>query len=362
MEIKQPEWPSGDQKAWDTLFTEGDILDGHGPLSHWRQTTRRKCAQSYGYWLAFLAQEGHLVDTTCPANRTTPEAVEAFVETTLCRCSVETTHMRLAELTKIVRAMSPMTDWSWLENAERNLRQRCRHGELKRRAVVTARELYDWGLRRIRAVDADVTLSVKERAVGYRQGLVVALLIARPLRLRTFLNLRLDHNLVETGGQFTLSLAAEDMKDNKARDFPLPPGLDRAMARYLSHYRQILLDGAQSDALWITKDGRAFSSPGFVGCLAKLTLREFGETLRPHAFRHIAATSVAIDDPEHVAIMATILGHSTLNTSEAYYNRARSIEATSAYQGVVRDLRKSQARQIRRPGSRRPRLNTEQTS
>ncbi len=356
MEIKQPDWPTCDQMAWDTVFAEGDILDGRGPLAHWRETTRQKCAQSYGYWLAFLAREGRFDNATSPADRVTPEAVKAYVNSTLERCSMETTHMRLNELGKIVRAMSPTTNWAWLRNAERRLRKQCRHGELKRRAGVSASDLYEWGVDRMNRVDADDTLSPKERAIQYRQGLIVALLIARPVRLRTFLGLRIGKGLVQANGKFVLSLGREDLKDNKAREFPLPSGLEDKMARYLSHHRQVLLEGANTNALWITKYGRGYSTSGFVGSLAKLTHREFGETLRPHAFRHIAATSIALDDPENVNIIATILGHASLSTSETYYNRAKGIEATHAYQDVVRELRKSAERTMKQKGAKRPKL------
>ncbi|CUH44495.1 site-specific integrase [Ruegeria atlantica] len=362
MEVKQPDWPASDQMAWDTLFVEGDILDGQGPLAHWRQTTRQKCAQSYGYWLAFVARTDGLGETTNPADRVNPDTVKAFVQDTLGRCSTETTHMRLNELGKIVRAMSRTTDWAWLRNVENRLRKQCRHGEIKRRAGITALDLYNWGLDRMNEADANQTLSPKNRAIQFRQGLIVALLVARPLRKRTFLGLRIGKGLVETNGNYVLSLDREDLKDNKARDFPLPSGLKGKMARYLSHHRKILLQDATSDALWISKYGGAYTTSGFVGSLAKLTFREFGETLRPHAFRHIAATSVALDDPENVNIIATILGHASLSTSEAYYNRAQGIEAINAYQDVVRDLRKSADRQKPQAGARRPRLKWKETA
>ncbi|NDR57911.1 tyrosine-type recombinase/integrase [Aliiruegeria sabulilitoris] len=362
IELKQADWPCEDRKAWEALFAEGDILDGRGPLAHWRETTRRKCAQSYGYWLAYLERMGQLGGTTHPADRLTPETVKAYVETTLDRCTVETTHMRLNELAKVVRAMSPESDWEWLTNVEGRLRKQCRHGELKRRAGVTALDLYAWGFGRMQSAEADETLSPKERAVQYRQGLLIAFMISRPLRRRSLLALRVGKGLVETGGHFFLCLEPAEMKDNKALDQQLPLGLEGVMARYLSHHREILLDGAKTDALWVTKYGGEFSVSGFVGSLAKLTRREFGEVLRPHAFRHIAATSVALEDPENVNIIASVLRHGSLETSETYYNRARGIDAIQSYQNVVRDIRKSAGRKRLQLGGRRPRMSKRDTA
>lgn len=361
-EIRMKDWPPGDRAAWDTLFTEGDILDGRGTLAHWREGTRRKCAQTYGIWLGFLSQTGRL-DLTChPTHRVTPEAVRDYIDATLMRCKPITALMRVVDLEQISKAMAPKSDWRWMRIAIGRLRHLAYLGEIKPRAAVSARELYEWGLQRMAKVEADTSISPKARAVRYREGLLVALLISRPIRLRPLLALKVGGSLTRTHSGFSLSIGADEMKDRKARDFPLPHALNGAMDRYLSHDRLVLLDGKQSDALWITKDGRAFSEPGFVGQLAKLTRREFGEALRPHAFRHIAATSVALEDPEHVGIITSILGHSTLSTSERYYNRAQSIEATHAYQGLIKDLRKAEVRERPRKGERRPRRPAKETA
>lgn len=96
--------------------------------------------------------------------------------------------MRLTELKKIDPAMSPETNFEWLKKAEDRLRRRCRHGQKKQRAAVTARELYDWGLDQVARAEADQGLSARDCAVQYRQGLVVTLLIARPIRQRAFLS------------------------------------------------------------------------------------------------------------------------------------------------------------------------------
>lgn len=353
LELKPEHWPEQDRAAWDALFAKGSILDGTGPLAHWAPATRIKCAQSYGFWLAFLAQMERLEESVPPADRLTVETVAAYIDDALLRCTVETVHMRLAELLSIARAMAPGREWAWLERAVRCLRAQCQHGRLKPRAGISARELYDWGLARMQASEAAKDLSDKVRAVRFREGLTVSLLIARPLRLRSFLNLEIDRHLIRRGGRSVITLAPEDVKDQKAREYPFPSGLERAMRRYLEWHRPILLDGTASRALWITKDGRPFSVPGFVGQLAKLTTREFGETLRPHAFRHIAATTIAIDDPEHYRIVASILGHSSLAMAEKHYNRARGVEALRSFQELMHEARQ-EALQLAGRDRRRP--------
>jgi hypothetical protein len=51
------------------------------------------------------------------------------------------------------------------------------------------------------------------------------------------------------------------------------------------------------------------------------------------------ATAIAIVDPEHVHIIADVLGHSTLSTSERHYNQARGLEAGRRYHCTIEELR-----------------------
>ena len=49
--------------------------------------------------------------------------------------------------------------------------------------------------------------------------------------------------------------------------------------------------------------------------LRKHTAERFGQSLSPHLFRDCAATTIATDDPDHVAIIPSILGHTTSRTA-----------------------------------------------
>ena len=144
------------------------------------------------------------------------------------------------------------------------------------------------------------------------------------------------------------------MKDKRARRYPLPIELEAPMRRYLTEHRSILLGGAKTDALWISRRGTPISQDTFTGCLAQLTRRHFGLTLRPHAFRHIAATSIAEVDPCHVGMICDILGHATLNMAERHYNRASAVTASSRMQSLVQEIRREARKTERRSRWRLP--------
>lgn len=346
--LKQEHWPEADRVAWDALFVAGDIFDGSGPCARWSEGSRSMRARSYGYWLGFLARSGRLETRRDVTERATPSTIMAFVEGERARCSVKTTSMRLLDLYVLLRSMNQDRDWTWLARIVRRLQAQCSHGELKPQAGVTASCISRWAFNQMQAAEDREDVSDKQRALLFRDGLMLGLLIARPLRARTFIAIEIDRHLIQQTDGFVLRFAPEDMKDRKAHDMPVPIDLSEPMRRYLSHYRPLLLQGAVTSRLWVSVRGGALSIRGFSTHLADVTLREFGEALRPHAFRHIVATTIALTDPEHVNITASILGHSTLEMSQKHYNRARRVEAIAAHQDLVQSIRREARQRARR--------------
>jgi integrase len=110
---------------------------------------------------------------------------------------------------------------------------------------------------------------------------------------------------------------------------------------YLDNWRPILLRDQISQALWISERGVPLSADSYQSGLALLTEREFSVTLRPHAFRHIAATTIAEKNPEEAGVIRDVLGHATIRTSEMYYNRAEARAACGRLQALVDKVRKS---------------------
>ena len=83
------------------------------------------------------------------------------------------------------------------------------------------------------------------------------------------------------------------------------------------------------------------------------TAAAFGQPVNPHLFRDCAATSIAIDDPEHVRIASQILGHRSTATTERYYNQAQSIDAARRYQDFLVGLRSGTMRDDPQPAESR---------
>lgn len=345
--LKRIDWPKADRLAWDKLFMEGDILDGVGPCFHWSAGSRSKREQSYGHWLGFCQSVGALHALPEVTDRATEDRIQGFLKFELARCCPRTVYMHAEDLWTVFRAMSPHKGWRWLGKIVGRLRSNCASGQLKPRLGISADEIYAWALARMGDVDSLHEVTDVRRAALFRDTLMVGVLVATGLRLRTFIAIDLERHLGLQVNGFTLSFMPEDMKNKKAHKFFLPADLTEPMHRYLQNYRPKLLGVRSGTRLWITQRGKPFSYFGFQRQLPELMLEVFGIELRPHAFRSIIATSIATDDPDHVNIIAEVLQHSTLGMSEIHYNRANGVRAMSSLQQMVQELRRGARRRDR---------------
>jgi integrase len=204
--------------------------------------------------------------------------------------------------------------------------------------------LFDLGLELIARAERERTDCA--HAVVHRDGLLVALLAARPLRLRNLAGLALDRTLVFRGTHWWIEFPAPDTKTKEPIEVPWPEPLAAPLEAYLARDRRVLaqLRGGSmhsvGGALWISRHGLPLSRETIYGCIRGRTLEGLGRAINPHLFRDCVATSIAIDDPRHIHIASRLLGHRKISTAEQYYNQARGIEASRLLQDVVLSLRR----------------------
>lgn len=333
--LKFEDWPQPDRSAWDALFAPGDLFDDLGPCQSWTEGSRRKRRQGYGQWLSFLMRRQPETLALAPSERVTQSRVRAYIEECEARLQPKSTAGLILDLHVIASAISPDAEWSWLATACSRLQTKADRRSLPAPHPITASQIFQWSLARMEEVEEDGRLQPLKKAIWFRQALMIGFLIARPVRRRALLAMKVEQHLVEVSDRFHLQFAAEDMKDKKDRDFPLPADLATPMRLYLNVHRPVLLNGKISDFLWINQNGDPITPDGLARELPKLTERHLGTALRPHAFRHVAATSIAEFDPEHVNIIRDILGHTTLDMAEKHYNRATGISSCNALQSII---------------------------
>jgi integrase/recombinase XerD len=339
--LKVNEWPETDQQAWCALFAPGDILDGTmGAGCHWTEETRRKYGKGYGRWLTFLITTCQLDQGTPPAARVTPDRVVAYMDKLSDDGIADWTLWgRIAELLAVARAFDSGIDWSWLRRIVRYLETNSVDSRNKLPRLRPAGEIAAWAYGRMDEIIANPP--VLDPASHFRDALMIGLLITCPtMRLSNLAMIEIGRHLRLLEDSYHLSFNADETKTSKPMSIPVPASLTPYISHYIDAVRPGLLKGADSQRLWINRYGKPMKDKGIYLRITTVTERAFGAPINPHLFRDCAATTVAIDDPEHVGTAAHVLGHDDPRTTEKHYIQANSLAAGRRLRKSVDALRK----------------------
>jgi integrase/recombinase XerD len=244
--------------------------------------------------------------------------------------------------------MNLQRDWVWIYRSAASVRSRHEPAKPKRHRLVGSGVLLDLGLAMMTRGESEKAL--RRRLLTYRDGLLIALLAARPLRIRNLAQLALDRNVVRRGEAWWIEIEAAQTKTRQRFELPWPQGLASHLEYYLSEIRPVLAARQgrwtrhAGDALWLSTDGSPMSIKTIYERIIINTEAALGQRINPHLFRDCAATSVAIEDPEHVGIASQLLGHRRVSTTERYYNQARAVEACRQLQDFLISLRQRPSR------------------
>lgn len=332
--LQPVDWPEPDRQRWEVANQDGDILDGRGPAAHWRDKTRRQVRKCFGQFVDWCLQQGHSGDI---ATGITPEQVVAYVaHLEVHGLAPVTVRNRIRDLREALRVMCPDKDWGWLKHMVCRLEFRTQHNPKRNTPILHPRELLMTALAHIDTAERNEVLSQRDKARRVRDGLIVALLAARPIRANNFSSARIGQHLQRNGSGYTLAFTAEETKHKRPLNEPVPEVLVPYLVRYLEQHRQHLMS-FDTDRLWI--GDRPFGKPlaytGLYHLVRRVTFTLTGTAISPHAFRHSAATAIAVDVPEQVGIASALLSHFDAKITERHYNRASSITAARTLQKAV---------------------------
>ena len=338
--IPVDQWPELDQFAWRRAVASRGLLDDGGGLANLRPSTQRLRAGAYGHWLGWPGVSGRLDPMLPPAERLTPEAIDQFVSSIRLRNAPCTVSMKVSSLWLAVRAMFPDRDWAWLGAIALRLNRRAEPAREKRSRLIPPKVLLAFDIELMETAEHTNGDRRRPPVAIYRDGLMIALLAARPLRSRNFLEIEIDRHLIWQAGTFYLLFSGQETKNHRFLEFPIPAELIPFMKRYLDHHRPALCNDHErlGSRLWLSKDGRPLAQSNFYQNITQLTRARFGKPINPHLFRDCAATFIALDEPEQVQITMNILGHTSLATSERYYNDAQSLAALGLYNNHIRTI------------------------
>lgn len=341
--LRVEEWPQQDALRWLKAREPRAKLFAERSAADWRLTTATKAEEGYGMYLHWLADRGFLDHAVTMEQRVTHEAIQQFASEYAEGRAPLTVAGTVRDIALVLRACSPphgvkwLTDLSWRAmNASKPIRPKLPH-------IASPGALY--GLGKMLMTEGRWHGDGKSwsGARMYRDGLMIACLAVRPLRLGEHMALRLGHTLTREGERWHIAVPPSSTKTNRWRRDSFPAFLTPAMDYYVEQVRSVLpREKADLDDgwFWLGTDGRL--NPSTVSStISRLTLKRLGKAVSPHRFRDSAATAIALEMPKHIGITKSVLGHASLQTSQDHYNQAHSFSASAELAEVVEELRRS---------------------
>ena len=335
------EWPELDQQLWAKARRKAHKLDDPGWAGELRPASIVIAETGYGFWLRWLASSAPLSLEDRPGARLSRSLVVDFAESYLEGRAGNTVNQALRGLHRAVRAMEERHDFRWVDRLARHYAAMPKVKN-KQTRVVPVSELYRFGLDLMERNATDRPLT-PFAAYKFRDGLMIGLLAAHPDRLRNFHDLRLGATLIRDKSGYHVTHQSSEMKDHQDRAYSVMDSLTTWLDHYVDVVRPALLKSTPPEDdtghLWISQHGTPMKPGSISTRVSKLTKAEFGRTIPPHMFRDCAATSIALEDPEHVWITMPVLGHAGPSMAERAYNQASQLSASKRFSRGLAGLR-----------------------
>jgi integrase/recombinase XerD len=339
------DWPKIDRERWRRAQEPAAFMEDDKPATRWSAARRRIVEQAYGQWLAFLHRNGMLDPSSGPGERATADRLSEFVAELRARVAPVSAAMMLGALVRMFSALEPERDWGALARVYNHLRQTAAPSRDKLSRLVRASGLFELGLRLMDSCEeADRPQYVPMR---YRDGLIIALLIACPMRIKNLANLVIGQHLVSDGCEYRLKLSAGETKTGRPYHAAVPSELMPYIDGWLQVHRpNIQLTGTRKGQvgveghLWLGRYGRPMHSAAIRHQIKERTRHAFGRHVWPHLFRDCAVTELVDCAPEEIAIAPDLLGHADLATTKKHYIQAVGMQAHARVQEVIAALRR----------------------
>jgi integrase len=338
------DWPREDQIAWANATKGGDVFEA-GPAKHWRAPTRRLVEQSVGRFFGWVGDQMDSVSLALP-DRAAPEIIRTYATWLADRVSPVTAHGHIRDLEEYSRVAWPDRDRSALIRVARSLSWRAVPSKDKRSRLQSIPDLGALGKRLMADAHTRQDQDPRLPLTQYRDGLAIAFLALRPLRIRAFGSLQIGVHLVQSGATWQVIIPPDLSKTHRHWEAGFPNDLLPELDHYLRTVRPALMQlrgrwhSDPGRAFWISQDGSALKPKALGEAITKRTGEAFGLPISPHFFRDCAATTLAQESPENVRLATPLLGHTHPKMTEAAYNQASQRLAGDKHLDALAKLRR----------------------
>jgi integrase len=281
-------------------------------------------------------QRHGILDSLSPAvGQVTQANVALYVDELKARVRSFTVWNAVYKLRRAAELMNLQGDYCWLREIENDLALLA-EPKSKLDRLMLAERLVEAGLTLVAEARKSAKNHIK-RAKDVRNGLMIALLAACPIRIKNFADLEIGRTLKQVDGRWWITLPASSTKTHRIDERRVPKYLNKIIEFYLTQARLRLI-GSKSSGNWLwisSRTGGRFTTKNLGTLISKITLQTIGVDVSPHLFRTAAATSSALYGGRTPHLASAVLGHTDPRVTHEHYNRASSVNAAKAYAAIV---------------------------
>jgi integrase len=313
-----------------------------GVASHLAPVSQADIARRYGLYLDFLQRSERLDPAKCATTLVTPDNVTGFITELQARVRSVTVWNSVYKLRRAAQLIAPGTDFEWLAEIERDIALVMVPRSKADRLVLTER-LVEAGLTLIREAEM-FGKTAFARAVGVRNGLLIALLALHPIRVKNFAALTISSTIINIGGRWWLHVPSDDTKSRRVDERQVPAFITDVVNRYVATHRPVLCRGvAEQLALWVSSTtGRRLTTKNLGTLISKITREAIGVDVSPHLFRTAGASTAAVYGGNYPHLASAVLGHRDPRVAEEHYNFAMGISAGEEYASITQLYRQQE--------------------
>ena len=173
-------------------------------------------------------------------------------------------------------------------------------------------------------------------ACRYRDALILALLVCRPLRSRNIREMELGMNLYKEVDTWKLRFLRHQAK---ARHYvcDFPRQLADWLEFFLADVRPVLSENIKTKVVFLTKSGKPLTPQDLWRRLRQIGEEYLGLQTNPHMFRYLIPSAYLVKYPNALDQMQALLGHSTIQTTIRCYVHTYSQVASRKVAEKIRE-------------------------
>ena len=328
--IKPEAWPSPFRLFLNARIQPDDPLSFSRAI-RWRPATFRHYTIGFGYFLGWLHWSGRYQEHQGVTAYVTRDIAKAYLaDMEKFGLAPPTMASRLDALHAALAIVAPDEDRTWLMAGINRLRSLPSDRRRTRERVQHTAEVVEVGMRLMREADRMNERNALWRAIQFRDGLLLVFVALVVPRIGTVPKMLLGKHVIQIGAAYKVSWSAEEMKGGQPYEARLGPELSALLARYIATYRPVLLarrkEVRRTKAFWLSRDGTPLGQRQLAMRIMNRTKTLLGVSVFPHALRHGAATTLAVERPELIDIVTPLLQHRHARSRQRY-NMADSVAA-----------------------------------